>query len=94
MNEFVTLNVPKHMVDIVFNAVLTRGLTPFKERNEAVRDFLQNLWDNEVSVPFKRDALWVPEFREKMNILKVSYQQDLHEWNIPESLVENEGDDE
>lgn len=87
-----TIKVPRGMQDTIFNRLLIDAKTPFVKSNEEKKQYLQYLWDIEVSTRFKEEALWNEKFREMMDYWELEYAEDME--NHGPGLNPEEDDDE
>lgn len=79
--------------DTIFFSVLVREYSIFRKANEDRARLLKRLWDI-VSPNTKYEALWDENFRTKMDMWCISYEQDLIDLDIPEDITDDEDDED
>lgn len=93
-NKHDAMRVPRRMPDTIFNILLVEYKTIFRQAREEMKNYLQWLWDIDVSTRFKEEALWNKKFIELMDSWELEYAKDMEEHGPGLNPEEDEDEEE
>jgi len=85
------IKVPRGFPNRIFNILIHEEASLFVKEKEEMKQYLQYLWDIEVSTRFKEEVLWNEGFIERLKYWGLDYEKDMAEHGRPKHV---EGDDD